>query len=1001
LRFFVQKINQFNMKKINLLIASFLAFGYGAVGQAILSPSSIISEEYILQDATNEPSYRSKKGGNGGQLAAPGNVIWSENFGSSTSLPSTWTAVVLGGRSGGVGWAWTNQMSQGQYAGGTARMQSTTGANGLMILDADRHNTPTGTGFMDVDAYVEIPLPNLATYPTVILQFEHYWRPFSNAELLLEVTGNGTTWDTIDVGHGVTVNSTSSAFFGLPAGGAYIEKVNLTKSIGGSSNAKIRFHWRGTSHYFWQVDDIKLIEGEYNDIDMNYAYLRPLTDTTRNNYKNFYARIPKSQAALYPLSFSAAYSNAGARLQTNVEVKTRITGPNFHSYNGSSSPRALAIKAVDSNSVLGSPTYLNSGAGNYQIEIFTSSDSNLVRTSNDTIRYPVTVTDTVYARDYITSTSPSSVYYNPSVVQKYEVGVLFEIYKIDTVSSVSFFLPGANGRRANKLGTVSAHIYRAGDYGANGIQTLGTAPIFSSSTLKVKDLGIDPQTAGKWVTVKVAPTTMGVLDTLMPGKYVVTYQADQFFGSDTVFLALEGRDGWQSHYFIRQDQSGTWATWSYSTNKTYIHLNTKSESCPTLNGSVNSTPTTSCGLTNGTATAVDPTNGASPYTYFWLHNSATTQGITGLAAGVYTVEIKDANGCTMRASATVSDAGAPLITNESITNVVCAGDGSGSISFNLTPGTSGSKNYSFTWKDSQGSTVVNATRKDSVLSGVPAGTYTVQVSDGASSPCIVSKTYIMNGPKDTLKILDPVTTGTLSSPSCAGKADGSANLITQGGTPNYTYTWADASAITTASRINLAAGTYNATVTDANNCTDSRSFTLTDPPALMASASVNITAAGAVMTGTANNAQGGGQTFTWKKDGVTVGTGASFTATEPGTYTMTCEDFNGCTANGTWSGASEYKYEWTVGITSTTFRNGLTVFPNPTSGELNIAFGNTGDGLYAVSLKNVLGQELIQRDVEVSGTHTEQLNLKGYNSGVYFLNIENGTSKATYRIVVR
>ena len=56
------------MKKFNLLIASFLAFGYGAVGQAILSPSSIISEEYILQDATNEPSYRSKKGGNGGQV---------------------------------------------------------------------------------------------------------------------------------------------------------------------------------------------------------------------------------------------------------------------------------------------------------------------------------------------------------------------------------------------------------------------------------------------------------------------------------------------------------------------------------------------------------------------------------------------------------------------------------------------------------------------------------------------------------------------------------------------------------------------------------------------------------------------------------------------------------------------------------------------------------------------------------------------------------------------
>lgn len=51
----------------------------------------------------------------------------------------------------------------------------------------------------------------------------------------------------------------------------------------------------------------------------------------------------------------------------------------------------------------------------------------------------------------------------------------------------------------------------------------------------------------------------------------------------------------------------------------------------------------SCGMTNGSVSA-SPGNGTAPYTYLWS-NGATTQSISGLGQGWYSVNVTDANGC--------------------------------------------------------------------------------------------------------------------------------------------------------------------------------------------------------------------------------------------------------------------------------------------------------------------------------------------------------------------
>ncbi|MDM1405984.1 BspA family leucine-rich repeat surface protein, partial [Myroides marinus] len=60
------------------------------------------------------------------------------------------------------------------------------------------------------------------------------------------------------------------------------------------------------------------------------------------------------------------------------------------------------------------------------------------------------------------------------------------------------------------------------------------------------------------------------------------------------------------------------------------------------------------GGTNGTAT-VTPSGGTAPYTYSWAPSGGTGATATGLAAGIYTVTITDANNCSILQSVTITE----------------------------------------------------------------------------------------------------------------------------------------------------------------------------------------------------------------------------------------------------------------------------------------------------------------------------------------------------------
>ena len=268
------------------------------------------------------------------------------------------------------------------------------------------------------------------------------------------------------------------------------------------------------------------------------------------------------------------------------------------------------------------------------------------------------------------------------------------------------------------------------------------------------------------------------------------------------------------------------------------------------------------------------TGGTGPYTYAWSNNT-TAQDPSNLIAGAYTVTVTDANGCTATATVTITQPAFALVATTTQVMIACFGGSTGSV--NMTP-TGGTAPYTYVWTG--GSTAQSAI-------GVPAGTYTVVVTDANGCTTTISATITQ--PQAPLSLAT-----TQVNVLCFGNSTGSIDLSPSGGTPGYTYAWSNNSTIQ--DPLNLIAGTYTVVVTDANGCIDTTSVIITQPQSglSLSSTQVNVLCFGN-NTGAINLTVAGGTapyTYAWSNN---------TTAQDPsnliaGVYTVTVTDANGCTA---------------------------------------------------------------------------------------------------------
>lgn len=277
----------------------------------------------------------------------------------------------------------------------------------------------------------------------------------------------------------------------------------------------------------------------------------------------------------------------------------------------------------------------------------------------------------------------------------------------------------------------------------------------------------------------------------------------------------------------------------------------------------------------GTGTiTVSAHGGTSPFSYsIGASNFQSSNLFTGLNGGIYTITVKDANSSTFNLNITLLQPGIILDTLTPAA-AICHGDSSGNITISVSGGTPG---YNYHW--SNGATTGN-------LTGVPAGTYTLTITDNAACTVTASAT-----------ITQPVAitiNGNVSDASNTVSSNGAIAVGASGGVPGYTYLWNDNA--TNSSRIGLLYGTYIVTVTDAHNCTASASFYVSCP--LVASTSaIDVSCYGQHNGIVIVNPIGGRTPYQYKQGSGNYQTSSTFTNLAPGTYTFTVKDSLGATFN--------------------------------------------------------------------------------------------------------
>jgi len=215
-----------------------------------------------------------------------------------------------------------------------------------------------------------------------------------------------------------------------------------------------------------------------------------------------------------------------------------------------------------------------------------------------------------------------------------------------------------------------------------------------------------------------------------------------------------------------------------------------------------------CNGANDGSITISLSNGKQPYSVTWnLLPGVNSTSLTGLTKGTYQVKVKDKMNFEVMQSYIVSEPSKMIVQKGAVKDVLCYGLKTGEVSYTVT---GGSPSYYYNWNNPAIAGVAKP--------GLPVGVHHLTISD--ANGCKVEDTVLISGPASpvtaTLSVIDDST----------GTSSGKASVRVSGGVQPYSYLWNDPLASTDTIAEDLAEGTYSVNVSDANNCSITKPFTI-------------------------------------------------------------------------------------------------------------------------------------------------------------------------------
>jgi hypothetical protein len=199
--------------------------------------------------------------------------------------------------------------------------------------------------------------------------------------------------------------------------------------------------------------------------------------------------------------------------------------------------------------------------------------------------------------------------------------------------------------------------------------------------------------------------------------------------------------------------------------------------------------------------------GVAPYIYKWS-NGTSAKNLSNAVAGNYSVNVSDANACTNSLSASITQPTKVISTLEGVTNIDCNGDSKGAVNISVSGGIAP---YTYKWNN-------GAVSQD--LISVKAGPYSVVIMDANTCKDTLSAKITQNS-------LLSVSVESEKNIKCFGESKGAVSITVKGGVAPYNYKWNNGSV--TQNLLDVPAGLYSVTVTDAAGCKKAANSTISEP----------------------------------------------------------------------------------------------------------------------------------------------------------------------------